>query len=387
MTITTKDKTIPFVDLKAQLKQISPEVWEGIEEVIRNTDFILGKQVKDFEEEFAAYIGSKYCVGVASGTDALHLSLRALNIGPGDEVIIPTNTFIATALAVSYVNAKPVLVDVDPKTCNIDVSKIEKAITEKTKAIIPVHLYGQSADMEAISEISKKYALSIVEDACQAHGAVCYKKHVAKVGTIGDVSCFSFYPGKNLGAYGDGGIISTNSEELAAAVNSLRNYGQKEKYHHREKGFNSRLDTIQAAVLSVKLKYLDEWNRKRVEIARAYDRLLGGISGITLPYYDSKKPYSHVFHLYVIKIKKDRDKLLAYLKDKDIFCGIHYPIPIHLQEAYKDLGYRRGDFPVAETLAKEILSLPIYPELGMSSVEYVAENIIRFVRETSKQND
>lgn len=361
---------VHFVDLKAQYNNIKDDILEGITKVIDNTSFILGPQVKEFEEKFAVFSQAKYAVGVASGTDAILLSLKSLGIGPGDEVITAANTFIASVLGISYAGAVPVLVDNDPVTYNIDPTKIEAAITPRTKAIMPIHLYGQMADMDAIMEIAKKHNLKVIEDACQAHGAE-YKG--CRAGSIGDISCFSFYPGKNLGAYGDGGMVVTNDEDLYQKVKMLRDYGQLKKYHHEIKGYNSRLDSIQAAVLLAKLPHLDKWNENRREVARLYNELLSD-TDIFVPV--ESEECRHIYHLYVIRTKR-RDEMLEFLKSKEIFCGIHYPIPIHLQNAYKE--YKKSDLPITEKYAKEILSLPMFPELTEEQVIYIVRNIKEFL--------
>ncbi|MEW6606250.1 MAG: DegT/DnrJ/EryC1/StrS family aminotransferase [bacterium] len=362
---------IPFVDLKSQYQSIEQEVKEAVIKVMEQANFILGEEVKLFEEEFARLCEAKYGIGVASGTDALHLALLACGIAEGDEVILPANTFIATPLAVSQAGAKPVLVDIDSLTYNIDLSKIEECITLRTKAIMPVHLYGQPVDMDVLTNLAKKYNLWIIEDACQAHLA---EYNGRKVGAIGDIGAFSFYPGKNLGAYGDGGLVVTNNAQLAEKVKMLRDYGQKVKYHHLFKGFNSRLDTMQAAILRVKLKYLEKWNSLRIQHAQKYSELLGGTEVIT----PTKAPYAkHVYHLYVIRTKQ-RDELQKYLTDKGISVGIHYPIPIHLQKAYEDLEYKIGTFPITEKYANEILSLPMFPELTVEQIEMVVNSIKEF---------
>jgi dTDP-4-amino-4,6-dideoxygalactose transaminase len=367
---------IPFVDLRVQYETIVNEVNDGIKRVLQKTNFILGEEVELFEHEFARFCGVKYCIGVASGTDALHLALRACGIGPGDEVITACNTFVATVLAISYVGAIPVLIDADLESYNINVTDIEQAITERTKVILPVHLYGQPANMYPILELAREYNLKVIEDASQAHGAEYDGK---RCGTMGDVACFSFYPGKNLGGYGDGGAVVTNDSEIAEKVSLLRNYGQKVKYYHELKGFNSRLDTLQAAVLCVKLKYLDSWNELRRKHANSYNNLLRGIDCITPVEMDYAK---HVYHIYAIRVKK-RDDLKKYLAGRNISTGIHYPIPIHLQEAYKDLGHKKGDFPVAERQATDILSLPMYPELGEEQIEFIANEVKNFISQCS----
>lgn len=362
---------ISFVDLKIQYAALSQEINSAIQNVMDRSDFILGEDVEEFEKEFGGFIGSKYNIGVASGTDALHLAMLVAGVKAGDEVITVANTFISTALAISYTGARPVLVDIDDRTFNMNVNQIEKAITKKTKAIIPVHLYGQPADMDAVMEIAKKKKLAVIEDACQSHGAI-YKGKTT--GTIGDIGCFSFYPGKNLGAYGDGGLIATNNPDIADKAELLRNYGQRKKYYHEMKGYNSRLDTMQAAVLRVKLKRLKEWNESRAKNAGLYNRLLKD-TDVVLP---CKADYgTHVYHLHVIRVRK-RDKLQDYLHSKGIATGIHYPVPIHMQEAFRDLGYKIGDFPITERCAKEILSLPMYPELTEGQIYEVAEGIREF---------
>jgi dTDP-4-amino-4,6-dideoxygalactose transaminase len=363
---------VPFVDLAAQYAAITPEIDQATKKILCNTDFILGQDVGLFEEEFAAYCEVRYAVGLDSGTSALELLLRAYEIGPGDEVITAANTFIATAFAISYAGATPVLVDIDPHTYNIDASRLEDAITPRTRAIMPVHLYGQPADMDPIMEIARQYNLVVIEDACQAHGAR-YKGR--RVGSIGHAAAFSFYPAKNLGAYGDGGLAVTHDEQVAKTLRMLRDYGQSKKYHHIVRGYNHRLDTLQAAVLRVKLPYLDSWNAARLQHAKLYNKLFvdsPAVTPIEAGYAES------VYHLYVIRIN-NRDELQAHLKAKGIATGIHYPVPIHLQPAYQDLGYQPGDFPVSERYAKQILSLPMYAELTSRSIEHVTQAIKDFV--------
>lgn len=365
---------IPLVDLKAQYATIDREVQGAVRQVMERCDFILGGAVKEFETAFAAYIEVPHCLGVANGTDALHLALRALNIGPGDEVLVPANTYIASALAVTQAGAKPVLVDVDAATFNMDVAQAEAKVTGATKAIIPVHLYGQAADMDGVMSMAARHGLKVVEDACQAHGAR-YKGR--RCGSFGEFGCFSFYPGKNLGAYGDGGGITTSDAGLARKIELLRNYGQEVKYKHLLKGYNSRLDTIQAAILKVKLARLNEWTLARRRNAALYDQLLSGIREIGRPRYDAAADFGHVFHLYVVRAVR-RDELLEFLKTRGIFCGIHYPIPIPRLDAYSDLGHKKGDFPVTEKAAQEILSLPMYAELTEENIKEVAEGIKAF---------
>jgi dTDP-4-amino-4,6-dideoxygalactose transaminase len=366
---------VTFLDLGAQYRTIAAEISEVIAKVIREADFILGRELRLLEEEFASFCEVQYAVGTDSGTSALELALRAYDIGSGDEVITAANSFIASALAVSHAGATPVLVDVDPRTYTIDVLAIEKAITPRTRAIIPVHLYGHPADMDPIQCLAEKHGLVVIEDACQAHGAR-YKGR--RAGSLAHAAAFSFYPGKNLGAYGDGGMVVTNDPNLATRLEMLRNYGQKEKYHHLIRGYNRRLDTLQAAVLRVKLKYLKEWNTARRRHAELYHRLLEG-SGVVTPrdadYVES------AWHLYVIRTDQ-RDKLRAHLADRNIGTGIHYPVPIHLQPAYRGLGYKTGDFPVAEAYARQVLSLPMYAELKPESIEWVCETVRDFISPT-----
>jgi len=359
---------IPFVDLQAQYKSIAGEVGAAIQGVLDRGDFILGEQVRLFEEEFAAYIGVKHGVGVGTGLDALEMLLRAYEIGPGDEVITAANTYIATVLAIMAVGARPVLVDMDPATYNIDAGPIEAAITPRTKAIMPVHLCGQPADMNEILAIGKKHGLKVIEDAAQAHGA---RYGGVRVGSLGDAAAFSFYPGKNLGAYGDGGMVVTNDSATAEKVRRLGNYGQRAKYEHTSVGTNSRLDTIQGAILRVKLRQLDAWNDARREHAAAYDKLLRGAE-CRVPITAGNR--THIFHLYMVEVD-DRADVQKYLSEKGISTGIHYPIPIHLQEACAGLGYRRGEFPATERAAERILSLPMYAELTAEQQEHVATSL------------
>ena len=366
---------IPFCDLKRQYLSLKKEIDKEINKVLNSGQFILGSFVEKFEKEFANYCGVKFALGVNSGTDALILALKALGLKSGDEVILPANTFVATAEAVVHSGLKPVLVDIDTLTYNINPLAIEKKINSKTKVIIPVHLYGQMAEMEEILKIAKKYKLYVIEDAAQAHGAEYKGK---KAGTLGDIGCFSFYPAKNLGAFGDGGAIITNNEKLYLTIKKLRDHGSIKKYHHEFVGYNSRLDAIQAAILSVKLRYLDKWNKMRRERALFYNELLSGIKEISTPY--SLPEVKHVYHLYVIKLKnkQTRNQLKKYLESKGIGVGIHYPIPIHLTKAFKFLGYKKGDFPATEDCANRILSLPIFPELKVKEVKFIVEEIKNF---------
>ena len=358
---------IPFVDLKAQYYSIKEEIDQAISNVIQDSAFIGGKYAKAFEENFANYAGVKNCVGVGNGTDALYIALKALGISEGDEVITAANTFIATSEAITMSGAKVVFVDCDEKTYNIDIDKIEAAITRRTKAIIPVHLYGQPADMDKIKSLAERYDLFVVEDAAQAHGAE-FKSQ--KAGTFGDLACFSFYPGKNLGAYGDAGAIVTNDDELAKKCRMISNHGRIEKYSHEFEGINSRLDGLQAAILDVKLKHLDKWIERRRTIAKMYDAALKDIV-ITPSILPDVK---HVYHLYVIRIK-DRERVKKLLAEKGIATGIHYPIPLPFLEAYSYLGHKPEDFPVAYSMKDEILSLPIHGDMTDEQVEYVIASL------------
>jgi dTDP-4-amino-4,6-dideoxygalactose transaminase len=355
---------IPFVDLKAQFRAIRAEVVPRMMDVMEEATFILGPDVAAFEESFAKYVGARYCIGVESGTAALQFALEALGIGEGDEVILPANTYIASALAVSAAGARPVLVDADANYL-IDAGLCEAALTPRTKAIMPVHLYGQAVPMDAIGEFARRHGLYVIEDASQAHGA---RWNGRRVGSFGDVGCFSFYPGKNLGAYGDGGAIVTNDGELAERLRLLRDFGQRKKYEHLIKGGNCRLDSIQAAVLDVKLGHLDEWNEARRRHAAAYDSRLSKI-GIKPPPRLSHE--GHVYHLYVIEVEH-RDRVAAALRERGVATGIHYPIPIHLQPAYAELQLGPGTFPRTERSAGRILSLPMFPELTEEQIELVA---------------
>jgi dTDP-4-amino-4,6-dideoxygalactose transaminase len=362
---------VPFVDLAAQYATIAEDVDAAMSNVLQTADYILGRDVALFEEEFAAYCEAAHAVGVDTGTSALELILRAYGIGPGDEVITVANTFMATALAISYAGARPVLVDIDPRTYTIDVAQLECAINQRTRAIIPVHLYGHPADLDPIVEIARRRGLLVIEDACQAHGA---RYNGRRVGSLGHAAAFSFYPAKNLGACGDGGMVVTNDERVAESIRMLRNYGQREKYRHVLRGYNRRLDTLQAAALRVKLQHLDAWNAARRRHARLYHQLLAG-SEIVVPLEASYA--ESAWHLYVVRVA-DRDGLSRYLAERGIATGIHYPIPVHLQPAYQDLGYKRGDFAVAERYAGQILSLPMYAELTAETIGYVAEAIAEF---------
>ena len=360
---------VPFLDLKVQYDTIKDEVAQAIQQVLDKTAFAGGPFVAQFEKEFAAFCGTKFCEGVGSGTDALWLALLGLGVGPGDDVITVPDTFIATAEAITYCGAKPVFVDVEETTYNMDPSKLEAAITPKTKAVIPVHLFGQMADMDPIMEIARRRKLFMVEDASQAHGAE-YKGR--KAGSLGDAGCFSFYPGKNLGAYGEAGAVVTNDEELDKKIRMLRDHGQSKKYHHTYIGWNARMDGIQGAVLSVKLKHLAKWTEARRRNARIYDELLQGVHAVVPP---KEAAYGkHVFHLYAIRVA-ERDRLIAALAEKEIFCGIHYPIPVHLLDAYKSLNLGKGSFPVAEKNAADFVSLPMFPELTREQIDYTVKGL------------
>jgi len=365
------DPQIRNVDLKEQYEAIKEEINSAINQVFQKSWFILGEQVCRFEEEFSAYCEVKYGIGVASGTDALYLALIATGIEPGDEVITAPNTAVPTVLAISLAKAKPVFVDIDPQTFTLNPDLLKPAINKKTKAVIPVHLYGQMADMKLILQIAQSHHLALIEDACQAHGALYQGK---KAGSLGQMGCFSFYPSKNLGAYGDGGMIITDDPSQAEKLRQLRNCGFSSKYQCHYKGINSRLDEIQAAILRVKFKYLDKWNQTRREKAQLYNNLIKN-EQIIKPIEASYA--RHIYHLYVIKCRK-RDELQRFLAEKGIQTFIHYPTPIHLQPAYKDLNIPAGSFPIAEQCAREILSLPMYPELTREQIEYTCEAINSF---------
>ena len=360
---------IPFVDLSAMHRSLEPELLEVFTRVLRSSAFVLGPEVKQFEQAFAAYVGTEHCVALTNGTAALHLTLVALDIRPGDEVITVAHTFIATAEAISAVGARPVFVDIDPVSYTMDPALLERAITARTRAIMPVHLYGQTADMDAILEIANRHAIPVIEDACQAHGAE-YKGR--KAGSLGVAGCFSFYPGKNLGACGEGGAVTTDDAELAHRIRMWRDHGSRQKYVHQFPGLNMRMDGVQGGILSVKLKHLDRWNEQRRQAAAQYHEALAG-SDIILP---TELPWGqHVYHLYVIQAD-DRDALRLRLDAAGIESGLHYPIPLHLQEAYRSLGYQQGGFPVTEAVVSRILSLPMYPGISTDAVARVAEEIM-----------
>lgn len=363
---------ISLVDLTAQYHSIKKEIDEAVLSTLESGHFILGPQVVKFEESVAEYLGVKHAIGLASGTDALVIALRALNIGERDEVIIPAYTFFATAGTVMSVGAKPVIVDVDPQSYQIDVSKIEAAITPKTKAIIPVHLYGHPAEMNPILAIARKHGLKVIEDNAQGFGAEYLGK---KTGSFGDIGCLSFFPTKNLGAYGDGGAVVTNDPALAEQMRMLRAHGWKKKYYSEMVGYNSRLDAMQAAILQAKFPYLDEWNDKRRELSKRYNEYLAPL-GIVTPV--EREWAKHVYHLYIIRMKK-REELQAFLKEKGIASEVYYPIPPHLSVPCKKFGYKEGDFPHAEKAAKETLALPLYPELTLEQQDEVIAAVKEFV--------
>ena len=356
---------IPYADLRSQYRAIKPEIDAAVLRVLDSTQFILGEEVVAFEREFAAYCGTTDAIGVNSGTSALHLALLAAGVGPGDEVITVPFTFVATAAAIVYSGATPVFVDIDPETYTMAPSEIERAITPRTKAIMPVHLYGHAADMDPILEIAKRRGLVVIEDAAQAHGAE-YKGR--RCGSMGVMSAFSFYPGKNLGAYGEGGAVATSDPSLAKKIRIMRSWGEEQRYEHSVKGFNYRMDGIQGAILRVKLRHLEAWTEARRVRAADYARAFAG-SGITTPV--ERPGCRHVYHVYVVR-SPERDALRARLTDAGVQSGVHYPIPVHLQPAYRDLGYSAGDFPVSERAAGEVLSLPIFPELTEKQIDTIA---------------
>lgn len=361
---------VQFIDFTQQYQGIKDEIDIGLKQVFEKGNFILGQEVKDFETEFAQYCETTHAIGVNSGTDALYLALAALDVGVGHEVILPSFTFIATALCVSYTGAKPVFVDIEEDTCNLDPEALEKAITLKTKVIMPVHIYGQAANMEEILATAKRRDIAVIEDACQAHGAYYQGQ---RIGSLGEVGCFSFYPTKSLGAFGDGGMIVTRDPKIHEMALMLRDYGRKGRYEHKIKGYNSRLDTVQAVILSAKLKYLDEWNKMRNDNAMYYCDLLKDVNGVKIP--TIKQDRAHVFQTFAVRIKNNRNKVCEEMKKAGIGVLIHYPIPLHLQEAYQDLGYKKGDFPVSELISDEVLSLPMFPHMTEEQIEHVCETL------------
>jgi dTDP-4-amino-4,6-dideoxygalactose transaminase len=364
---------IPLIDLKAQYESIKPEIDEAISRVIANTSFILGEEVKAFEDAFAAFCGARYAVGVASGTAALHLTLLACDAGSGDEVITSPHTFIATAETICHAGARPVFVDIDLASYNLDPAQVEAAITPRTKAIMPVHLYGQPADMDPLLDIARRHGLKVIEDAAQAHGAEYNGK---RAGTLGDVACFSFYPGKNLGAYGDGGMVVTSDAEIADGVRLLRNHGRRSKYEHLIIGYGERLDALQAAILGVKLRHLDEWNDQRRQAASHYRELLAD-HAVQAP--QEMNGARHVYHIFAVRVQ-NRDAVRERLRGAGVAVGVHYPIPLHLQPALAWLEYQEGDFPSTEQAAGEVLSLPIYPEITEEQIAQVAQALVAAVQ-------
>jgi dTDP-4-amino-4,6-dideoxygalactose transaminase len=363
---------VPFLDLKAQYSTIKADIDKEISKVILSNAYASGPFVESFEEDFANFCGSKYCIAVSSGTSALHLALLSHGVSPGDEVITVPNSFIATSWAITYCGAKPIFVDVDSSNWLIDVDLIEEKITPRTKAILPVHLYGHPTNINAINKIAKKYNLEVIEDAAQAHASQYYKK---RVGGMGNTACFSFYPGKNLGAFGEGGAVVTDSFEVATIIRKLRDHGQTKKYHHDMVGFNYRMDGIQGAVLGVKLKHLQQWTDARNEIAEIYNSRLSHIKNIQIP--TTKKNVVSSYHIYAIHLD-ERDRLMEYMQENNISVGLHYPVPIHLQEAYRDLNHQLGDFPNAEKNANCCLSLPMFPELRSKDQNKVIQTIENF---------
>ncbi len=356
---------VPYLDLKAQYESIKPEIDAAIARVLDSCQFVLGSEVAGFEQEFATYCGTTECIALNSGTSALHLALLAAGVGPGDEVITVPFTFVASVAAVCYTGARPILVDIDPRSFTMDPAAIQAAITPRTKAILPVHLYGQPADMDPIMEVARQHGLVVIEDAAQAHGA---KYKGRSVGSIGDMACFSFYPGKNLGAYGEGGAVTTNNAEYARKVRMLRDWGQDRKYHHILRGYNYRMEGFQGAILRVKLRYLERWTEARRTVVSQYNQHLAD-ARVERP---AEMPWArHVYHVYTLRTD-DRDGLQSALQAEGIQTGIHYPVPVHLQPAYADLGYRRGAFPGSEEAAARVLSLPLYPELSSVAVAEVA---------------
>ena len=369
--LAQKVESVPYLDLQAQMRPIRKEIEAAIARTLDNCSFCLGPDVVQFEKDFARFCGAEHCVAFNSGTSALHVALLLLNIGRDDEVITTPSTFVATSWAISYVNAKPVYVDVDDATFNLNPDLVEKAITPRTKAILPVHLYGHPANLDPLLKIAKKHNLPLVEDACQAHGA---KYNGKVIGTFGVMSCYSFYPGKNLGAYGEGGALVTNNAAFAARARALREHGSTQRYYHDEVGFNYRMEGMQGAVLGVKLKYLDGWTRERRRVAHRYHELLAD-TPLQLP---TEADYAQsAYHLYVVR-HPERDALKKHLEANKVGCALHYPLPLHLQKCYANLGHKEGDFPVAEKAARECLSLPIYPEMTDSQIERVAEVIGEF---------
>jgi dTDP-4-amino-4,6-dideoxygalactose transaminase len=368
---TQAQRTVPFLDIPAENRGIWVELQEAIDQVVSRAEFILGPAVVRFEEDFAEYLGARFCVGLNNGTSALHLALKACNLGPGDEVITTPHTWISTSWAISYVGAKPVFVDIDPVTYNIDPARIERAITPRTRAILPVHLYGQACDMDSLMRIARQHNLLLIEDAAQAHGAMSNRK---RVGTFGHVGCFSFYPGKNLGAFGEAGAVVTNDENLAKRIRRLRDHAQDGRHRHVELGYNARMEGIQGAVLAVKLHHLDSWNAARARHARRYCDLLSGTPNLQLP--RCPQADGHVWHLFAVLVQGiDRSRLQKQLAEQGVATAVHYPTPVPLQPAYADLGHKPGDFPVAEDVMGQCLSLPMFAALRDEQIDFVAATL------------
>lgn len=362
---------VPFLDLKAQNRSMWSELQDALEPVMANAQFILGPAVERFEDRFAEYVGVRHCIGLNNGTSALHLALLACGVRPGDDVITTPHSWISTTWAISYVGARPVFVDIDPVTYNLDPKQVERAITPRTRAILPVHLYGQAADLEPLLRLAETYHLTLIEDAAQAHGAFY---HGRRVGSWGKAACFSFYPGKNLGAFGEGGAVVTNDREVADHIRRLRDHAQQGRHHHVEVGYNMRMEGVQGAVLEAKLRHLDSWNAARARHARRYHELLDGIPGLVLP--AAPRPEGHVWHLFVVLVRgHDREQLRQALAERGVATAVHYPTPIPYQPAYSHLGYRPGDFPVTEDVMGNCLSLPMYAELTDEQIEYVAATL------------
>lgn len=365
---------VPIFTPVRQYISLKEEIDSAIQKVLNKGNFILGEEVNKFEENIAQYLGVKHAIGVASGTDALQIALMAIGLKPNDEVITTPFTFIATAETIVLLGGKPVYVDIDEKTYNLNPDLIEEKITEKTKAIIPVHLYGQPAEMDKILDVARRYNLYVIEDSAQALGSE-YKGR--KVCTFGDIACISFFPTKNLGAFGDAGMITTNNDDLAEKIRMIRVHGSKTRYNHEIIGVNSRLDTLQASILLVKLKYLDMWNERRIEIAKRYSDALSDVDDLIIPYSETYN--KHIYHQYTVRTKH-RDELAQFLKGKGIQTAVHYPIPLHLQKVFLHLGYKPGDFPISEQCSREVLSLPMFPELKDEEVDYVIESIKEFFK-------
>ena len=360
--------TVPFLDLQAENRSVWDELQQAIDKVASRSEFILGPAVERFEQAFAAYLGARFCVGLNNGTSALHLALQACDLGPGDEVITTPHTWISTSWAISYVGAKPVFVDIDPVTYNLDPAQVERAVTPRTRAILPVHLYGQACDMDSLTQIAQRHHLLLIEDAAQAHGAFFNQR---RLGTLGQIGCFSFYPGKNLGAFGEGGAVVTNDERLAARIRRLRDHAQDGRHRHVEIGHNARMEGIQGAVLDVKLRHLDKWNAARAGHASRYCERLADVPNIQLP--SCPRPESHVWHLFVVLVRGvDRGRLQRQLAERGIATAVHYPTPVPYQPAYAHLGHKPGDFPVAEDVMGCCLSLPLFPTLRDEQIDFVA---------------